>query len=67
MRVFERMMREVAGVRDGCEVIGMGVGKEEQEERGSWVEVVDRVIKVALKEVGGGRGGQDEVVWTPPS
>ena len=53
MRVFERMMREVSGVREGCEVVGMGMGKDGGP--GSWVEVVDRVIKVALKEVGGAR------------
>ena len=56
MRVFERMMREVAGVKEGCEVIGMG---REEEGRGGWGEVVDRVIRVALNEVGrlpGGRG-----------
>ena len=53
--MFEKMMREVAGVKEGCEVIGMG---REEEGRGSWGEVVDRVIRVALNEVGRLRGGR---------
>ena len=43
MRVFESMSKEVSG-EEGTGVIGLG-------EEG-WTDTVDRVIRVALKEVG---------------
>lgn len=48
MRVFERMSREVSGER-GVGMIGLGTEGEEDME--GWTETVDRVMRVAIREV----------------